>query len=89
MKLSNSLKLLRQRNGELSQQQLAELVGCSRQAIIAIESGKINPSVETALKLAHALNTPVDQLFALEEGEEKECFCEKIADFFKKRFKKT
>ena len=88
MKLSNSIKLLRQQHCDLSQQQLAELVGCSRQAIIAIESGKINPSVETALKLSHALNTPVDQLFALEEGEEKECFCDKIADFFK-RLKKA
>lgn len=70
-------------NGDLSQQQLAELVGCSRQTIISIETGSKNPSVELALKLSHALNTPMDEIFALEEGVEKECFCTKIANFFR------
>ncbi len=70
-------------NGDLSQQQLAELVGCSRQTIISIETGSKNPSVELALKLSHALNTPMDEIFALEEGLEKESFCTKIANFFR------
>jgi putative transcriptional regulator len=83
MKLSNNLKSLRQMNGDLSQQQLAELVGCSRQTIISIETGCKNPSVELALKLSHALNTPMDEIFALEEGSEKESFCKKISNFFR------
>lgn len=83
MNLANTLKALRQKNGDLSQQQLAEMVGCSRQTIIAIESGKINPSVEIALKLSHALNSPVDQIFSLEEGKEKECFCDRISELFR------
>jgi putative transcriptional regulator len=87
MKLSNNLKALRKLNGELSQQQLAEMVGCSRQTIISIESGCKNPSVELALKLSHALKTPLDQIFSLEEGQEKARFCQKVANFFKCRAK--
>lgn len=83
MNLTNHLKRLRQLNGDLSQQQLAELVGCSRQTIISIESGCKNPSVELALKLSHALKTPMDQIFALEEGKEKDSFCKKLSNFFK------
>jgi putative transcriptional regulator len=81
--LTNRLKLLRQQKGELSQQQLADMVGCSRQTIISIESGCKNPSVELALKLSHALGTPMEQIFSLEEGKEKDKFCKKIAAFFR------
>jgi putative transcriptional regulator len=83
MKLKNTIKALRQLNGEISQQQLAEMVGCSRQTIISIENGCKNPSVEIALKISHALNTPMDQIFSLEEGKEKDKFCKRISDFFK------
>ena len=82
MNLTNNLKKLRQLQGDISQQQLAEIVGCSRQTIISIESGCKNPSVELALKISHALNTPMDQLFALEEGKDKDNFCKRLADFF-------
>lgn len=83
MDLSNTLKKLRQKHGDLSQQQLAEMVGCSRQTIISIESGRKNPSVEIALKLSLALNTPVNELFFLEEGKEKDNFCKRISELFK------
>ncbi len=83
MKLTNTIKSLRQKHGEISQQQLAVMVGCSRQTIISIESGCKNPSVEIALKISYALKTPMDEIFALEEGKEKDFFCRKIADFFK------
>ena len=83
--LTNRLKLLRQQKNELSQQQLADIVGCSRQTINAIESGCKNPSVELALKLSHALSTPMDQIFFLEEGKEKDTFCRKISAFFNRR----
>lgn len=83
MNLTNKLKQLRQRNGDLSQQQLAEMVGCSRQTIISIESGCKNPSVEIALKISLALNTPVNELFSLEEGKEKDNFCKRISELFK------
>jgi putative transcriptional regulator len=83
MKLTNQLKLKRLEVGDISQQQLAELVGCSRQTIISLESGKMKPSLEIALKLSYALNTSVDALFSLEEGEEKKKFCDKIKKLFR------
>lgn len=85
MKLENRIKQLRQDKGQLSQQQLADIVGCSRQTIISIESGCKNPSVELALKISVAFGTPVDKIFFLEEGKEKEKFCQKIAAFFRCR----
>lgn len=69
MKLQNNLKLCRVKAGDLTQQQLADLVGCSRQTINSIESGKFNPSIELVLKLAAALQTTVEELFFLDEEE--------------------
>jgi putative transcriptional regulator len=71
-KVTNRLKLARVANGDLTQQQLADLVECSRQTIISIESSKFLPSIELALKLAKALNTPVDQIFFLDEVSNKQ-----------------
>lgn len=83
MKLVNNLKALRQKRGDISQQQLADMIGCSRQTIISIETGGKNPSVEIALKLSHALHTPIDEIFSLEEGKEKDLFCKKVSEFFR------
>ena len=82
MNLTNRIKELRQKK-DLSQQQLADMVNCSRQTIISIETSCKNPSVEMALKLSVALATPVNELFALEEGKEKDKFCKRIADLFR------
>lgn len=50
-----------------TQQQLAERVGIARQSIIAIEKGRFDPTLETALRLAAAFERSVDELFRLEE----------------------
>lgn len=55
--------------GEMSQQQLADLVSVSRQTIVAIERGDYNPSVKLALMLAKRLETTVEELFELEESD--------------------
>jgi putative transcriptional regulator len=55
--------------GELSQQQLADMVAVSRQTIIAIERGDYSPSIKLALLLARKLNTNVEELFQLEEND--------------------
>ncbi len=55
--------------GELSQQQLAEMVNVSRQTIVAIERGNYSPSVKLALLLAGKLGTTVNQLFELEDED--------------------
>lgn len=53
----------------LTQQQLAEAVGVSRQTINAIEAGRFVPSTVLALKIARTFGKPVEKLFQLEEGE--------------------
>lgn len=53
----------------LTQQQLAEQVGVSRQTINAIESGKFIPSTLLALKIAHTFRQPVEAIFQLEEED--------------------
>lgn len=53
----------------LTQQQLADAVGVSRQTINAIESGKFVPSTVVALKIARAFEQPVEEIFLLEEGD--------------------
>ncbi len=68
MKLRNVLKDRRlERN--LTQVSLAESVGVTRQTIIAIEKEKFVPSVRLALELARALNTPVTNVFWLEDDQ--------------------
>ncbi|MBL7687172.1 MAG: helix-turn-helix transcriptional regulator [Bdellovibrionaceae bacterium] len=66
--LKNQLKLMRVKNGDLTQQALADRVACSRQTIHSIETGKFVPSVELALKIAKSLNAKLDEIFYL-EGE--------------------
>lgn len=53
----------------ITQQQLAEQVGVSRQTINAIESGKFVPSTALALKIARTFGQPVEEIFQLEEGD--------------------
>lgn len=53
----------------LTQAELAELVGVSRQTINTIESNRYAPSVILALKIARVFNKPVEELFQLEESD--------------------
>ncbi|HDI83404.1 MAG TPA: transcriptional regulator [candidate division WOR-3 bacterium] len=64
--VKNRLKVFRVMK-DLTQEELAELVGVSRQTIIAIEKGKYNPSVYLAIKLARVLDTTVEEIFTIEE----------------------
>jgi putative transcriptional regulator len=67
--MKTNLRRHRFNQGELSQQQLAEMVGVSRQTIVSIEKGDYAPSVKLALLLAEKLNTTVESLFILEEKD--------------------
>ena len=62
LKLQNNLKEFRQQKN-LSQQELAKLVGTTRQTIIAIEKGTFNPSAKLALLLCVALDSKFEELF--------------------------
>lgn len=60
--MKNSITTRRKRLN-LSQAEVAQLTGVTRQTINAIENNKYDPSLSLAFKLAHVLNTTVDQLF--------------------------
>ncbi len=66
--MKNHLKVARAKKN-LTQAQLADLVGVSRQAVNNIEKGNFNPSTLLALKMAKVLEASVEELFELEEGE--------------------
>jgi len=61
--LTNQLRRLRFEHGEMTQQQLAEAAGATRQTIIAIEAGKYAPSLELAFRLARVFGVRVDDVF--------------------------
>ena len=68
LRLANRLKVARaERN--LSQEELAKLVGVTRQTISSIETGQYCPSALLAFLLAHRLDKRVDELFYLDGGE--------------------
>ena len=67
LKLENNLKLLRLKNGEISQQALANAIGVTRLTIHSIETGKFVPSTVVALKLAGFFGVSVEDIFCLPE----------------------
>jgi len=71
MNLKNNLRVLRAVK-DITQEDLASAIGVSRQTVNAIELGKFNPSVLTALKLARFFGTPVEEIFAIVEEERLE-----------------
>jgi len=64
--MKNRLRVLRAET-EWTQAQLAELVGVSRQAIVAIENGKYDPALPLAFKLARAFGKTVGEVFVWED----------------------
>lgn len=64
-RLANAIKAKREK-AELTQAALAELVGVSRKTINTVENGVFTPSATLAIKLAQALNVPVEELFWIE-----------------------
>ena len=79
MELENNLKKIR-KNLKVTQLELAQQVGVSRQSIYAIESGKSEPSLSLALKISRSLSTPVEKLFWL-VGENSPDASEEISPF--------
>ena len=62
-RLSNKIRRLRFENGQITQQQLADKVGVTRQTIIAIEAGKYAPSLPLAFKIARNFGVPIEAVF--------------------------
>lgn len=66
-KLGNNLRRYRFDHNEISQQELANSVGVTRLTIHSIETGKFNPSVSLALRIANFFSKPVEEIFYLGE----------------------
>ena len=64
--VTNSIRELRARQGAMTQQELAERVGVSRQTIVAIEKAKYSPTLELAFKIARVFGEPVERVFGYE-----------------------
>lgn len=67
--MKNRMKELRERDG-ITQEQLSKKVGVSRQSIVAIETGKYNPSLELAFKIAKEFQCSIEDVFIYEEEDE-------------------
>ncbi len=65
--IRNNIRKLRFNHDEMTQQQLAEKVGVTRQTIVAVEKGKYAPSLELAFRIALAFNVPLEEVFFVED----------------------
>ncbi|HEY9423820.1 MAG TPA: helix-turn-helix transcriptional regulator [Microterricola sp.] len=61
--VTNDIRRLRFERGEMTQAELAERIGVTRQTVIAIEQGRYSPSLEMAFQIANALGVPLDAVF--------------------------
>lgn len=67
--VSNQIRRLRFEAGEMTQAELAQRVGVTRQTIIAIEQGRYSPSLEMAFQIARAFDLALDDVFRYEPPE--------------------
>ncbi|MFO0092822.1 MAG: helix-turn-helix transcriptional regulator [Gemmatimonadaceae bacterium] len=65
--LRNAIRRLRFDHGEMTQQQLADAVGCTRPTIVLLEQSRYAPSLVLAMRIARVFGLTVDEVFALEE----------------------
>ena len=66
-RITNHIRNLRFNRQEMTQQQLADQVGVTRQTIVAIEKGKYSPSLELAFRIARVFDLPLVEVFGYEE----------------------
>ena len=67
--VTNSIRALRFANGEMTQADLADRIGVTRQTVIAIEQGKYSPSLEMAFQIARAFNVRLDEVFQYPDAQ--------------------
>jgi len=70
-RVTNSLRTLRFANGEMTQAELAERIGVTRQTIIAIEQSRYSPSLEMAFRIANVLGVRLDEVFQYPDSPEE------------------
>jgi putative transcriptional regulator len=62
-RVTNAIRSLRFQHGEMTQAELADRIGVTRQTVIAIEQGRYSPSLEMAFQIAHVFGVPLDDVF--------------------------
>jgi len=68
-RVTNEIRRLRFANGEMTQADLAQRIGVTRQTIIAIEQGRYSPSLEMAFQIADVFDVPLDKVFQYQNQE--------------------
>ncbi|MFC1963502.1 helix-turn-helix transcriptional regulator [Chloroflexota bacterium] len=66
-RIKNRIRRLRFDNDEMTQEELANRAGCTRQTIIALEQGKYVPSIALAFKISRAFKVSLEEVFQYEE----------------------
>lgn len=67
-RINNRIRRLRFEHNEMTQEELANLAGCTRQTIIALEQGKYVPSIELAFRIARVFKVTLEEVFQYEES---------------------
>jgi putative transcriptional regulator len=65
--ITNEIRALRFHRGEMTQQELADRIGVTRQTVNAIEGNKYSPSLEVAFRIARVFDVPLEQVFRYSE----------------------
>jgi putative transcriptional regulator len=79
LQIRNNIRKLRFHHNEMTQEQLAEKVGVTRQTIIAIESAKYSPSLELAFRIALVFNVPLGNVFSYDVEDDSNQAIKKIS----------
>lgn len=68
-RITNQIRRLRFETGEMTQAELAELIGVTRQTVVAIEGDKYAPSLEVAFRIATVFDVPLGEVFEYDLGD--------------------
>ncbi len=67
-KIHNNIRKLRFNHNEMTQQELAEKIGVTRQTVLAVESAKYSPTLELAFRIAEVFEVPLEEVFQYSKG---------------------
>ena len=70
-RITNSIRQLRFTHGEMTQADLADRIGVTRQTVIAIEQGRYSPTLEMAFRIARVFGVPLDDVFQYPDSPEE------------------
>lgn len=71
-RVTNAIRSLRFTHGEMTQAELADRIGVTRQTVIAIEKGRYSPSLEMAFQIARVFKVPLDDVFQYADTDNAE-----------------